>query len=85
MLYLQWEEMSIYKMNQSYNHIRMIDPYEFTKSQKKKNHLSQITRLLESVSHPSLSASTIFIPTLGDLIIYLEAFALILQSIKKAS
>jgi hypothetical protein len=53
MLYLQWEEMSIHKMNQSYNHIRMIDPYEFTKSQKKKNHLSLITWLLESVSHPS--------------------------------
>ena len=77
MLYLQWEEMSIYKMNQSYNHIRMIDPYEFTKSQKKKNHLSLITWLLESVIHLS-GASTSFVPTLGDLIIYLEAFALML-------
>jgi hypothetical protein len=43
----------------------MIDPFEFTKPQKKKNHLSLITWLLESVSQSVIhlsGASTSFVP-----------------------
>ena len=35
----------------------MIDPFEFTKPQKKKNHLSLITWLLESVSQSAIHLS----------------------------
>ena len=50
---------------------------------KKKNHLSLRTWLLESAIHLS-GASTSFVQTLGDLSIYLQAFAL-LTAIHKTS
>ena len=63
----------------------MIDPFEFTDHKKEKSSVPNnlAFRVSQSVIHLS-GASTSSLPTLGDLSIYLEAFELILQSIKQA-
>ncbi len=63
----------------------MIDSFEFTNHKKEKSSFTNnlAFRVNQSVIH-LLGASTSFVTTLGDLSIYLQAFALLLQSIKQA-